>query len=230
MLHKTFPILILFIFIFGVIQSNAQVFDDDDDDDDDFFASTAVFTQPSALDPNTEYQFKIVVTNAAALSSEKGDWINQFDLTMPSSNYEVEEETLTAPHPLHGATGDQTEIDRWEVSFDPNTVTITWQALAVVSSRNWGDIREGESLEFEFIAETDSNPSDGFDWVAFSDEGNMLSGTAYIAPWTDDDDDNDDNDASPPDDDDDTWFTNDDDDDDDAESGDDDDDDSGCGC
>jgi hypothetical protein len=175
--------------------------DDDSGDDDGFFASTVEFTSPDALDPNEEYEFIFEVTNNALLDpDQKGDWINQVDLSMPSGDYVVDENELTAPVPLYGDTGDETEIEKWEVSFDPNTVTITWQAFGVVTSANYGDIREGDVLPFQFVATTDSTPTGtlesgiGFNWVLYSDEGNTVSGTAYIGdegPADDDDDDTD---------------------------------------
>ena len=178
---------------------NDAVDDDDDavDDDDDaggtFYDSTVEFTNPPALEADTQYEFTINVTNATMLGEEKGDWIYQVDLTMASQDYVVSEEELTAPAPLYGATGDDTEIDRWEASFDVNTATITWQAFGVVTTVNIGDIREGDFLPFQFVATADSVPSDGFMWVLYSDEGNVVSGTAYIneeepTPEVDDDD------------------------------------------
>jgi hypothetical protein len=185
--------------------------DDDDDtgpDDDDFFSSTLKFDSPAALEAEQEYEFVFTVTNASVEEPEKSDWINQVDLTMPSQDYVVNEEELSAPVPLYGDTGDEFEIDRWEVSFDPNTSTITWQCFGVVTSINYGDIREGDFLSFQFVATTDAVPTGtieseiGFDWILYSDEGNMVTGTSYIGQ--DDDDDDDDNDTVPGDDDDDS--------------------------
>ena len=185
--------------------------DDDEADDDDatggtFYESTVEFTNPLALDADTQYEFTIVVTNAATPGEKKGDWINQVDLTMASQDYIVDDENLTAPSPLYGDTGDETEIDRWEASFDANTATITWQAFGVVTSVAYGDIREGDFLSFQFVATSDSVPTDGFLWVLYTDEENFVSGTAYVGEEPDDDDTADDDDSG------------------------DDDDDSGCGC
>jgi hypothetical protein len=175
--------------------------DDDDDtagDDDDFFNSTLEFDSPTVLEADKEYEFIFTVTNTAVEGTEKADWINQVDLTMPSQDYAVNESELTAPDPLYGNTGDDFEIDRWEVSFDPNTSTISWQCFGVVTSVNYGDIREGDFLSFQFVATTDSVPTGtvdsdvGFDWILYSDEGNMVTGTAFIGaetPGGDDDDD-----------------------------------------
>ena len=180
--------------------------DDDDDDGGTFYDSDIEITNPLALEADSQFEFTINVTNATTLGEEKGDWIYQVDLTMASQDYVVSEEDLSAPAPLYGATGDDTEIDRWEASFDVNTATITWQAFGVVTTVNIGDIREGDFLSFQFVATTDSVPSDGFMWVLYSDEGNVVSGTAYVGEEPDIDDD------------------------DDTAGGGDDDDDSGCGC
>jgi len=162
---------------------------DDDDDtggEDGFFASTVEFTEPTALTPSEQLLFTFTVTNNAVAGEAKGDWINQVDLTMPSQDYVVDEESLTAPDPLHTA-----DVEKWEVSFDPTTVTITWQTLAAATSMNYGDIREGEWLAFEFTATTDAEATDGFDWALYSDEGNIVTGTAWIEVPDDDDDDTD---------------------------------------
>jgi hypothetical protein len=185
--------------------------DDDDDtagDDDDFFNSSLEFDSPTALEADKEYEFIFTVTNTAVEGDEKADWINQVDLTMPSQDYAVNEAELDAPDPLYGNTGDEFEIDRWEVSFDPNTSTISWQCFGVVTSVNYGDIREGDFLSFQFLATTDSVPTGtvesdiGFDWILYSDEGNMVTGTAYIGTEGPDDDDDDDDDVAGDDDDD----------------------------
>ena len=205
--------LILVLGLVFVVPSAVLAQDDDDASDDDatgdddadegFFASSVMFTEPAALEPNAELFFQISVTNAAVADTGKGDWINQVDLTMPSQDYVVDEAILTAPDPLHGATGDDTEIDKWVVSFDPTTVTITWAVMAAVSSANYGDIREGDTLAFEFTATTDADATDGFDWVLYSDEGNIVTGTAYVEDQDDDDDDDDDDDNNDDNDDDD---------------------------
>ena len=168
--------------------------DDDDETEDGFFASTLEFTEPTALEANTQLLFTFVVTNNAVAGETKGDWINQVDLAMPSLDYVVDEEALAAPDPLNGDTGDDYEIDQWEVQFDPTTVTITWSTLCTVTSMNYGDIREGESLAFQFTATTDADATDGFAWVLYSDEENIHTGTAYIEGAPDDDDDTGDDD------------------------------------
>ena len=180
--------------------------DDDDADDDDaaggtFFDSSVEFTNPLALEPETPYEFTILVTNNATLGEEKGDWINQVDLILPSQDYSEPE--LEEPAPLYGDTGDDYEIDHWEASFDANTATITWQAFGVVTSVAYGDIREGDSLSFQFVATTDAVPSNTFLWVLYSDEGNTVNGEACPGGCDDDDDAVDDDDAAGDDDDDD---------------------------
>ena len=168
--------------------------DDDDtgDDDDDFFASTLVFDSPTALDPETEYEFQFTVTNnAIADDEEKAEWIKAVDLTLPSQEYLLDETDLTAPEPLYPE-----ETERWEVEFDANSSTISWQCFGVVTSVNYGDIREGDFLSFQFIATTDSVPTGtyesevGFNWVLYGDNENVVPGTSYIGeePVDDDDD------------------------------------------
>ena len=226
MARTVFILLLLFSFIL-VMSSVAMAQDDDDDndttgdddsadddsaDDDDFYSSELYFESPSALEPSETYEFMFTVVNHAIAPDDKGivkgDWINQVDLTMPSTDYLVDESQLTAPIPLYGDTGDETEIEKWEVSFDHNTTTITWQAFGVVTSVNYGDIREGDFLSFQFVATTDAEPTGTWEsetpflWVLYSDEGNTVAGEAYIGEQIDDDDD--DNDADKGDDDDDS--------------------------
>jgi hypothetical protein len=237
MLRFKFIFLVVAILALGMGTSFAQVDDDDDDTVQDFFDSTVEFITPTSLESDTEYLFTILVTNYATPVVPKADWINQVDLTMPSLGYAIDPAEIRVPTPLHGPPGPDA-IDRWEESLNPSTMTITWQAFAAVSSAHIGDIREGESLEFEFVATTDSVPTDGFDWALYSDEGPVVFGTAYVEAGDDDDDDDDDNNTTGDDDDDDNDDDNDDtsppaDDDDDTDTADDDDDDSsssGCGC
>ena len=186
-------LIIAFIFIFLLIFKTTVVAQDQPEG---FYASTVDFVMPEALDAEAMYEFIFEVTNNAVAEREKADWIKQVDLMMPSQEYVVDENELTAPNPLYGDTDDVTEIDRWEVSFDSNTSTITWQCFGVVTSAEYGDIREGDTLSFSFVATTDVNEdgiaTDGFNWILYSDEGNMVSGTSYIGEDSLDDDDNDD--------------------------------------
>jgi hypothetical protein len=150
----------------------------DDDDCDSYFDSTLEFTQPPDIDPETQYQFVFTVTNAAKPGTEKCDWIQQVDLTMPSADYAVDK--IDEPNPLHQ------ETENWESYFDANTATITWSSYYVnPRAMMLGDIREGESLSFSFTATTDSQEDGTFIWLLTGDEGNSVAGES----WFDDDDD-----------------------------------------
>jgi len=170
--------------------------DDDSGDDDDFMASTLVFDAPTALEAETPYDFEFTVTNGATFNGdtdEKGEWIFGVDLSMPSSDYVVDESDLKGPTPLHGTVSEgDYQILSWDASFDPTSTTITWQCFGVVTSANYGDIREGEMLSFQFSATTDAAATDGFHWVLHGDLGTDVEGDAYINGGDDDNDDNDD--------------------------------------
>ena len=87
-----------------------------------------------------------------------------------------------APEPLHDDT-----TARWDVIYEWNDSTISWQAVGLATS-SAGDIRGGEELSFDFIAVTNSDATDGFAWILYSDEGNTVYGTAYVGEGTGDDD------------------------------------------
>ena len=180
-----------------------------------FSASDVEFTDPAALNPSQEFDFSFLVTNAATSGDASAEWIMQVELSMPSDGYVVNSSALTAPAPLH-----PTEISEWEVNFLSSTNTITWSTVAMGTTAT-GDIREQESLAFDFTATTDAEATDGFDWELTGDGGTIVSGTAYIGDEPGDDDDDDDDDDT---------FNDDDDDTDSFGGDDDDDDDSGCGC
>ena len=177
---------------------------DDDDDDTSFEDSYAAPDAPDSMEANTPYDFEFTVYNAATFNpDEKGEWIYAVDLTMPSENYSVDETNLAGPSPLHGSVSEgEYQILGWEANFDPTSTTITWQAFGVVTSANYGDIREGEMLSFQFSATTDDVPTDGFHWVLRGDMGTDVEGDFYINELPDDDDDDDDDDTSGDDDDD----------------------------
>lgn len=232
-------VLVLTMFLTGI--AFAQTDDDDDNDNDDFMDSFIIITDPTEITPLTTYIFSLTVVHGAPAASPRLDWINQVDLSMPSMNYVVDTMSLDAPSPLH-----PTETDRWEVQFDPGTSKITWQSFSLVTSANYGDIRDGEMLGFQFVATTDDSPTDGFAWSLHGDLGGLVQGTAYIESGDDDDDDDttdddDNNDDTTDDDDDDATDddTSDDDtgdddflpdDDDDWQAEDEDDEEGGCGC
>ena len=175
--------------------------DDDDNDDDDVepgFDATVEFIEPQALEPEWEglFSFRVTYNEEVAKGLRQEEWINKVDLMMPSTEYEVDEENLTAPDPIHGGTGDEYEILKWEVGYDPTSVTITWESVCVTTSPvHYGDIHEGDFLDFEFRAKVDEDATDGFMWTLHGDLGTVLSGKALIGEQEeDDDDDNDDDD------------------------------------
>ena len=186
---------------------------------DSFIEFTA---PPAGLDPDTLYEFEFTVYNMSTYDPlVKGEWIYMVDLTMPSDDYNVDEMSLVAPTPLHGDPGEgEYRILNWEVAFHAPYATITWQCVDAMPHPAFhvGDIREGESLDFGFIATTDAAPSNCFQWVLYSDEGSTLEGSCPNFPPADDDDDDsgEDDDDSP--------------DEDDTGDDDDDDNDGGCGC
>jgi hypothetical protein len=190
--------LLLLVMVFALTALAAAEDDDSATTDDDSFAdddsgeattfedSTLDFFNPTALDAEVEYLFEFIVENKATpIEGEKLNWIKAVELTLPSGYTvnEEDEEALTAPDPLHSPEVEEDpelQIDRWEVMFDPDSTTITWQAFGVVTSVEFGDIREGETLPFAFKATTDAVPTDGFAWVLRGDEGVDVSGISYI--------------------------------------------------
>ncbi len=183
-----------------------------------FEDSNVEFGTPSMLEPSTEYQFVLTVKNGAeAAKEEREDWIHKVTLTMPSFNYVIDEAGLLAPTPKHGDT-----TDYWDVGFNANNSTITWQIYGTATPWPMGDIREDEDLAFSFTATTDDAATDGFFWSLYGDQGNIVNGTSTIGSTGPDDDDEDDDDAIDDDD------SEDDDDSIPGEESDDDDDDDGC--
>ncbi|MCC6160393.1 MAG: hypothetical protein IT350_20240 [Deltaproteobacteria bacterium] len=183
--------------------------DDDAADDDaaDEFAADVFFTAPDALEPDTTYDFAFEVHNNT-VAGDTQRWILQVDMFMPSANYAVNTDDLSAPDALHDG--------EWTAEADetPDGVPgIRWIYNGLTTSESYGDIREGEYLSFAFSASSDGDATDGFDWRVVADSGDELSGVAYINEADDDDTDDDSGD-------------------DDAADGDDDDDDDsgGCGC
>lgn len=194
-MRTLFCFLIILLMSLAFSTAALAQYDDDDDyvmDDDDstsFNDSTVEVIEPTELPPDTMLLFSFLVTNMEQPGGGKGEWIYMVDLSMPSANYMVEEASLTAPDPLYPS-----ETDRWEVSFDPNTVTISWQAMGLSTSVEYGDIREGDNLTFEFEAITDADATDGFLWTLFGDMGTAVSGVVYVTDGSDDDDDDSDDD------------------------------------
>lgn len=108
--------IMLFVFLTFIISGVDTIGNEDDEDDatgSTFYDSTVEFLEPQDLEPNTRYEFVLLVTNAAVKGEEKTDWINRIDIFLPSMDYDIE--AIYAPEPLHNDTGDETEIDRWVI-------------------------------------------------------------------------------------------------------------------
>jgi hypothetical protein len=222
-LHRSLLLTVVFLFAFvGAVWAQDDTVTTDDDTtppvDDDTgtgseFAATLAFVSPTALEGNIEYEFEFKVTNTTTPSSVH-QWISIVDLYMPTSDYSINPD-LASPDALHGGQWNATLLTETDSS---TAVGIRWEFTLGVSSMAYGDIREGEDIDFSFRATTDGSGTDGFDFKITADSANFVSGTAYIGEEPDDDTGADDTGA------DDTVGADD--------AGDDDDDDSssGCGC
>ena len=153
---------------------------------------------PLVLDNNTTYEFAFDVFNQSG-----GDVnIKMVEISLPTAGYELDEVALEAPGALHPE-------NEWDVSYDEGDFTITWESSGAGhnSTADIGDIREGEMLQFSFVATTDSNKAatDGFPYVLTGDDSGetVVQGLFEFgqAPADDDDDtgdeddDDDDNDS-----------------------------------
>ena len=170
------------------------------------------FTEPDEdLAAEQSYEFVFTVINSTSSEkSKKSEWIYKIDLMMPSMDYSVDETSVSVPNPLHSSTEEgQYRIDHWESSFESASNTISWQSIAGVASATYGDIREGETQSFHFVASTDSAANNVFYWVIYGDQDSVVTGLSVLGSGTDDDNDDsgsDDDDEtgdddSPPDDD-----------------------------
>jgi hypothetical protein len=182
------------------------------DNQDEVFSisGTAAGDSIKCFQPETEYEFAFKVEN----HGDFGVAIRKVEIAMPALGYKMVE--YSAPEALH-------EDMQWYVDYDEATTALTWESMPINagSSAELGDIREGDSLTFSFVAITDEQATDGFIWTLTGDDGGttFTSGVWNFAaccgkeslPCDDDDD------ASPGDDDA-------------AGSGDDDNDDNACGC
>ena len=173
------------------------------------FSSEAEAVSPGAIAPLTQYEFSFVVHNTSS-NSYVQRWIGTVDLFMPSMGYVVDLDNVSEPDGLHFGT--------WQFAYYEayGRQHLTWRNLGMWRTF-FGDIREGEHLEFSFIATTDEGPTDGFQWKTIADSGEMAIGWFFVGIADDDvDDDVDDDDTSAPDDDtgddDDGWSDDDDDD------------------
>ncbi|MBZ0271029.1 hypothetical protein K8I61_03265 [bacterium] len=190
---------------------------DDDDTDVDAFTAEVDFSNPTALEADTSYAFAFTVSNTS-VAGDLRRWINDVGMLLPSSDYVLDTGELDAPDALHP------EFGSWEVETysDQGLPGIRWMFTGVVTSESYGDIREQESLDFGFTAQTDADATDGFYWALMTDQSEFVDGIAFINDADDDTDDDDDTDGIDDDFDDDT--------DDGIGGGGDDDDDGGGGC
>jgi len=215
-------LILSFVLAFSTVafaQSDDDAGDDDVVVDDDaagttFEDSTVIFTNPAELDANAEYTFEFQVFNAAQAATDKGEkgiWINKVEVVLPNTEYILagEDDQPMAPDCLN--SGDY--CDYWEAIFDSTNNMITWQSFGMVTTVEYGDIREQDVQTFSFIATTDAGPTDGFAWTLWGDDGSFVEGIWDFG--VDDDDTDIDDDITP-------------DDDDSGDSGDD--DSGGCGC
>jgi len=156
----------------------AAVFAVDDKEDATFEDSYVEFTSPESLEPDTTYLFSFTVFNAEeSVCDPKCEWIYKVSLIMPSTDYDVNVSELDAPDPMHGDISEgQYKIERWEAQYNINSSTISWQCFGAVTTANYGDIREGEVLDFEFIVTTDEQATDGFMWTLYDDTGEWDGG------------------------------------------------------
>ncbi len=147
-------------------------------------------TSPNAIAPLTEYEFSFVVANTSN-DSYYQRWIGIVDLFLPSLNYVVDTSRVSEPDGLHDGV--------WEFAYSQSfgRQQLTWRNLGMWRIF-YGDIREGEQLEFSFVAMTDDVPSGVFNWRATADSGEIDTGYFVIGEGDDDADDDDDDDDTHP--------------------------------
>lgn len=159
--------------------NDADDADDDhtmvDDDNDTFGEGDDIFgvicgadgEQGPILSANTiyDFDFQLWTTEGA------GEAIRKFVLTLPCAEYELDLATLVAPAPLiHAGETPGT----WQVAFDAETHTITYEYFEADGAAGVGNIRARESLLFSFTATTNRIP--GNYGVASSNFGPTLVG------------------------------------------------------
>jgi len=132
-----------------------------DDDSTDIFGltGTAGGAYPVMLKANTQYDFAFDVFNKNGGTIA----IKKVDISLPSKTYKVDG-TVAAPKALHPTLG------TWKADYAEATATITWEFQGMVSSAEVGDIKEGETLTFSFVATTDAAGTDGFAWTLTGDD------------------------------------------------------------
>ena len=201
MTRKLFWMALILSFVFASGLAFAQEDDDAADDDaaDDDAVDWVTFTDPAALEGNTEYEFTFSVFYNAEPEA-KGLGIKQVDMNLPGTDYILEEEGQPAPPDCLNA-----DCDRWEVYVDTENKSISWQSFGTVSTIEYGDIREQDVQTFAFIATTDDVPTDGFAWSLWGEDDSLVKEGVWFFGGDDDDiapdddtepDDDDDNDDS----------------------------------
>jgi hypothetical protein len=145
------------------------------------------------------------VSNTTSTSADGQHWIYLVEMFMPNPDYVISQD-VAVPDAIHGGGEWQADI----FNNDAGEVGISWEFVTSTTSTGFGDIQEGDFLDFSFVATTDEAATDGFDWKLTTDTFEIATGTAYVGGEPTDDD------TTPTDD-----ATGDDDDDDDS---------GGCGC
>jgi hypothetical protein len=187
-------IFMAFVFVLGMsafamAQDDTAVADDTmaddtsaaDDDASGVFAATFEFTAPEALTADMEYDFSFTVANTTTGDVQR--WIYDIEMYLPTINYSLlNADSIPAPTALHD--GEWT-AERVTDETDNGTFEgIHWQFNGTMTSESYGDIREGDSLDFNFSAKTDADASDGFPWRMIAlDENEVtydLTGTSYV--------------------------------------------------
>lgn len=152
--------------------------DDSDDDAAGAFAATMAFTSPVSLEAEIEYEFEFTVTNTTNVGANVHEWIEMLDLYMPSEEYAIDTDSLAAPDDLHGGSWSVRTLPLDDATATP--IGIRWQFTTNSTSAAYGDIREGETLEFAFRAKSDASATDGFNYKIYSDSGADVQGKACI--------------------------------------------------
>jgi hypothetical protein len=173
--------------------------DDVSDDDGEGFAGTIEFNAPAELKPTTQYQFEFKVSNTTNPNIDGTHWIYLVEMFMPNLEYLISAD-INVPDSLHG--GGEWTADLF--TNEANEQGILWEFNSQMTSAAYGDIQEGDFLDFSFAATTDAAATDGFDWRLETDMHEFATGTAYVGtgvvdddtePVTGDDDDDDDDDG-----------------------------------
>ena len=181
-----FVLIVALVFITGVVLADFI------SDSKGGMNANLSFSEPTdELISEESYKFVFTVLNSEALGkAKKNEWIYKIDLMMPSMNYAVDEGSISVPDAVHSSTDEgQYRIDHWESSFETASNTITWQSIAGIASATYGDVREGETQSFHFVASTDSAANNVFYWVIYGDQDSVVTGLSVVGQSSSDDDD-----------------------------------------